>query len=816
MKNKKKSQGYTQDILPFKDITYGMIVTKDNQYVKVLEIEPVNFDLKTVAEQNAILDRFYQWIKVSPVQFQLSYTTQTTDTMEMIDNLYHSLQLETNEKIKRQIEEHIQFVREEGSAGSFSKRYYLSFKYEGNDTGEMDESIYDIAVQMDATARQIAGFMRNMGNYVVRHEDENRFLANLLYKYLNKKTSRAIPLDKRIEKAESDAVKTQGTDSPVVSVLDIIAPRGIERDNPKYWVVDGKYFTFLYIKRDGYPINVLGSWSGILTNYGMDVEVTMHFRKKNMSLFTGSLSKSRHMQTIALRGDLRNEEHAEDVERSYNNTRFVQSMIKDRQEEMYDACFLITIADDSAQELVRKRAKIERDLRSNQIITGDSFARNEDCFMTYLPLAKPAPSIFKKSKRNFLTSSICSCYPFTSLEVCDQKGIMFGINRITGSFVALDPFNTERFNNANMVIFGASGSGKTFMEQLVARRMLLSGAKCMFVLPLKPFEYKRGCEAYDGQYIELFPESKTCINLFEIRSQEAADKRFIEDDVRTGGSLRSKKLTTIKTFLGLLFDTYNPITPDEMAELDACIVTMYERFGITEDNDSIYNPDGSKKIMPTFSDFDAEIRKVPSLTRIVSVIKPFVHGSCKNLNGQTNVNLDNRYICFDVNKENIPDELLPPFFFLATDLCYDTLKASRLEKSILFLDEVWYLMKNRSSAKYVEEMPKIVRGYGSSVVMSTQDIMDFYSESNKESAKKIFNNSELKAILKTKTEAIPALAEAFGLNREECRQIEYAERGEGLMFVHNDNIPIAFVPSAQEYRMFTTDPNDLRRMQGII
>ena len=805
--------GYTQDILPFKDITYGMVVTRDNRYVKILEIEPVNFDLKTVREQNTILDRFYQWVKVAPRSFQLSYTTQTTDTMEMLDHLYELLDKETNEKVREQIGEHMAFIKEEGEGASFSKRYYLSFTYEGNDTGEVDESLYDIAAQMEEQAAVISGFMRNMGNYVVVHEDENRFLAGLLYRYLNKKTSRVIPFDARVKKAKEDARRTQGEEEPYISVLDALAPRGIERSNPKYWVVDGMYYTFLYIKRGGYPVHVTGRWISILTGFGPDVELCMHFKKKNMNLLSGALSQSRKMQTLALRGEMRNEERIEDVERSYDNTRFVQTMIRERQEEMYDAAFLLTIAANSAKELVRKRAQIEKTLRASKILTGDSYARNEECFMTYLPLACPSGTIFKKSRRNFLTSSITSCYPFTSLEVCDQKGIMFGLNNMTGSFVAIDPFNTGRFHNANMVLFGASGSGKTFSEQLIARRMMLTGAKCMFVLPLKPFEYRRGCAAFSGEYIKLFPESDTCVNLFEIRVQESADKSLIERDVRTGGSLRSKKLTSIKTFISLLFDALHPITPDEMAELDACMVSMYERFGITERDESIFGPDGKPKKMPTFSDFDAEIKKVPALSRIVSVIKPFVHGSCKNLNGQTNVDLNNRYICFDVNKENIADELLPAFFFLATDICYDTLKRSRLEKSILFLDEVWYLMKNAASARYVEEMPKIVRGYGSAVVMSTQDITDFYSEKNKESAKKIFNNSEIKAILKTKPEAVPALKDAFGLNDEECRAIETFDRGEGLLFIRGDNIPITFEASRAEYRLFTTDANDLREMQ---
>ena len=787
-----------------------MIVTRDNRYVKVLEIEPVNFTLKTVEEQNDILDRFYQWIRVSPSSFQISYTTQTTDTMEMVNSLYKKLEKETNEQVKAQIKEHIQFINTFSAKNSYSKRYYLSFEYEGNDTGEYDTSIDDISAQMNNTAMQISSLLRRAGNYVVKHDDEDYFLANLLYKYFNKKTSRLITIDKRIDKAIADAKKTQKTDTPVVSILDIIAPRGIDSTNPKYWVVDGKYYTFLYIKRDGYPINVTGTWINLLTDFGMDVELTMHFKKKNMTNFNQMLSTSRRLQTTALRGDIRSEERAENVMRSYDNTRFIQSMIKDRHEEMYDACFMITIAADSARELVKRRAKIVRELKSSQIVCGDSYARNEECFMTYLPLDKPHPAIMKKGKRNFLTSSITSCYPFTSVEVCDQQGIMFGLNRMTGSFVALDIFNTQRFSNANMILLGSSGSGKTFTEHLIARRLLLSGVKCMFVLPLKPNEYYGACKAYGGQYIDLWPGSKACINLFDIRDQATVDVSLIEDDVQAGGSLLSKKLTNIKTFIGLLFDESSPITPDEMAELDASITNMYAKFGIGDDNRSLYDATGKKKPMPTFTDFNEEIEKNPALSRIVSVIKPFVKGSCKNLNGQTNVDLNNRYTCFSVDNNYIPENLLPAFFFLATDLCYDALKASRLERSVLFLDEVWYLMKNKQSAKYVVEMVKIVRGYGSSTIMATQDINDFYSETNKDEAKKIFNNSEIKAILKTKPEAIPTLRDAFGLNKEECRQIENFDKGEGLMQIRGDNLPIAFYPSQTEYWLFTTDPNDLR------
>ena len=116
-------------------------------------------------------------------------------------------------------------------------------------------------------------------------------------------------------------------------------------------------------------------------------------------------------------------------------------------------------------------------------------------------------NIYEKSKRNVLTSGVAACYPFASYEMSDKDGIMIGVNKANSSLVIIDIFNSLKYKNANIAIFGTSGSGKTFLMQLMALRMRQKNIQVFIIAPDKGHEFARACNNIGGEFIQISPSS---------------------------------------------------------------------------------------------------------------------------------------------------------------------------------------------------------------------------------------------------------------------------------------------------------------------
>lgn len=249
----------------------------------------------------------------------------------------------------------------------------------------------------------------------------------------------------------------------------------------------------------------------------------------------------------------------------------------------------------------------------------------------------------------------------------------------------------------------------------------------------------------------------------------------------------------------------------EESKIDSYLISMYKKFGITDDDNSIYMCDGQLKKMPTFTNFYEEIKDDKKMETIQSVLLPFINGSCQNMNGQTNVDTANKYLIFDVDSNDIPESLHPAFLFIATDICYDIIKQNRTEECVLFMDEVWKMMINDFSCKFVFELVKIVRGYGGSCVIATQDIGDFFSFENGKYGKQIVNNTAIKIVLKMEYDSVKYIQGLLNLNDTEKKKITQFETGNGMLLSNKDRLSIYFKATEEEIETFSTDINQLKK-----
>ena len=397
----------------------------------------------------------------------------------------------------------------------------------------------------------------------------------------------------------------------------------------------------------------------------------------------------------------------------------------------------------------------------------------------------------------------------------DDNGVLLGVNRNNNSLCIVDLFNTKIHKNANLVLLGTSGAGKTFTMQLLALRMRMRGIQCFIVAPIKGHEFRRACNHIGGEYIRLAPGSPHCINIMEVRHVTSPEMELI-DEIGYGetDSLLARKIQQLLTFFGLLIPD---MTNEEEQMLDEALIKTYQEFGITHDNDSVFaDPKAAEphpKKMPILGDLHKHLQENPMTRRLAAIVSRFVTGSAQSFNRQTNVDLSNKYIVLDLSE--LKGKLLPVGMFIALDYVWDQIKADRTKRKAIFIDEIWQLIgasSTRMAAEFCLEIFKVIRGFGGAAVAATQDLSDFFGLEDGKYGRAIINNSKNKIILNLETDEARTVQETLKLTRSETRAITQFERGEALICSNSNKVPVVIKASQTELEMITTDRAELEAL----
>lgn len=813
-KKEKEILKYVQDILPIKNIANGIIQTLDDRYVHICEIMPVNFALRTNTERNAIIDEFYSWLKQAPARLHFKSITQPMDATDLIKHIKEGEDCENSEKIKEEQEDYIQHIRTVSQGDSLTRRFFFIIEYQGDLDGNNYTNNYDeIKKTIYQTRFMMESFFSKMENIIYEHNNESVFQAEVLYMFLNRNSSKTETFQERMNRVLSDHMAVRGLDTMFddapedIDVRDYFAPRGIDTNAANYNIIDGLYYTYLYITDDGYPKKVPAGWLKEIVQSGDGVDVDIFLQKQNRNRILDSVKRAVRFASVDAKQKMDSEDAEEYIER-IGTGEFIKTLMRDNREDFYYGCVLITIIAPTLKKLHEKKSMLVSNLRGKDIVVSDLFARCEDAFLMTLPLNYIDLTIFNKCKRNFLTSSVASLYMFTAFECYDEHGFLAGINTLNSSLACIDNFNTRKYKNANIVIFGTSGAGKTFIEQVIGRRLRLMGIRVLYILPIKAHEYYRGCKALDGVFIKVAPNSNDCINIMEIRVIDDVDTTLIDGETFSKECLLTKKINQIKIFIQLLLKE-EKMTNIEESLLDEILTKIYNHYGITKDNDSIWEDKekGILKTMPVIQDLYEEMLNENNLLRIRTILIPFINGSCSNMNGHTNVDLKNKYLVFDVSEAG--DTYMAAFMFIALDCAYDIIKENRMRNDAIFIDECWKLLIDSRSAKYIIEIVKIIRGYGGASIIATQELEDFFRYGDGQYGKSIINNSKIKFVLQLEDEEADRMQKLLKLTTSEKKMIKKFTKGECLMITNDDKIPIYFRASEREEENFTTDPKRL-------
>ena len=819
-RSKRKSKGLesVQDYLPIREIRNGVIETTDGRYIRILEIEPINFTLRSDEEQFNIISTFASWLKISPMRLQFKSITRKADSDRHVAMIRSELERESDAQCRAMGNDYIRLIRNVGSREALTRRFFLIFEYESlRGDGDDYAKIYSMLQTAEQTAR---AYFNQCGNSIVRPSDPDEAAAEILYMFFNRRSCVDEPFSSRVNRVVVDTMAARGKiigldPVPHIRIANFLAPRGIDLTHYNYIVMDGLYYSFLYIRAGGYPSRVRAGWMSSLVNAGEGVDVDIHLRRENRSKTIDKVAQRIRLNRTKLKGMQDTSTDYEELTNSIRAGYFIKHGIANYNEDLFYMSVFIAVSAKTYDELMWRKQQVSDMLKSMDMYTSDCAFQQEAALQAVMPLLSIPASLEKKSRRNVLTSGAASTYLFTSFEMSDDTGVLLGVNRYNNSLCIVDLFNTKMHKNANLVLLGTSGAGKTFTMQLLALRMRMRGIQCFIIAPIKGHEFRRACDRIGGEFIRIAPGSPHCINIMEIRHTISPEMELLDGiDYSEMDSLLARKIQQLMTFFGLLIPD---MSNEEEQMLDEALIKTYADFGINHDNASIYADRASNpprmKPMPILGDLHKHLKANTMTARLAAIVSRFVTGSAQSFNRATNVDLSNRYIVLDLSE--LKGKLLPVGMFIALDYVWDQIKADRTKRKAIFIDEIWQLIgasSNRMAAEFCLEIFKVIRGYGGAAISATQDLSDFFSLDDGKYGRAIINNSKNKIILNLEPDEARYVQETLKLTRTEVRAITQFERGEALVSSNNNKIPVVIRASKTETEMITTDRAELEEI----
>ena len=698
------------DYVPVESIKHGVIYTRDHRYVKILEVVPVNFLLRSAQEQRNIIYSFISYLKIAPVKVQFKVLTKRADIDRHVRAVRRELERETDPHCRMLQEDYLRLIRQLGSREAITRRFFLIFKHEplpGTKRGHEEE---EAIASLQTAARTAANYLRQCGNTVVlNHDDESEAAAEVLYHILCRQESNERTFEQKAKQVVAEYM-TSGRPVDEIPVNEFYAPSRIDLSHGRYVCIDGVYYAWLLVPSGGYKSQVPAGWLSLLVNAGDGIDLDMFLTRQPKDRMIRKLGQQLRINRSKIKETSDTNTDFDDLDGAIRGGYFLKDGLSNN-EDFYYLNLLVTVTASNVEDLEWKCAEMKKLLLSQDMdIQTCSFCQ-EQAFLSSLPLVSLERHLFERSKRNVLTLGAASCYPFTSYEMCDDNGILLGVNKHNNSLIIVDIFDSRVYKNANMAILGTSGAGKSFTMQLMATRMRRKGIQVFIVAPLKGHEFHRACSNIGGEFIQISPASHNCINVMEIRKVDKSVDEML-DGPGVEKSLLAAKIQRLHIFFSLLIPD---MTHEERQLLDDALIRTYARLGITHENSTLDDPDDPSRYrtMPVLGDLYEVLKESQETRRLANIINRLVNGSARTFNQQTNVSLDNKYTVLDISE--LTGDLLTVGMFVALDYVWDKAKENRTEEKAIFIDECWQLIganSNRLAAEFVLEIFKIIRGYG--------------------------------------------------------------------------------------------------------
>lgn len=579
-----------------------------------------------------------------------------------------------------------------------------------------------------------------------------------------------------------------------------IFPTIIDLKNPKLIEIDGKNITSLIVTN--YSREMEGTFLDRILSLDIDSQISMFYEKQNTYDVIKELTYNISNAGANIKTANENQNDIDTISYAYQDAKYIRKQLQIGEEELYYLYLYILVCANDIEKLESDLQKLESTLAGIGLKSRRALYRQQQAFVSNLPILKNDSELKKLSNRNVLTSGLIATYPFLSNELYDDDGIFIGLNAFSNSLIMIDRFNSDKYKNGNMCVFGASGSGKSYFIKMMINRNRLFNITQYVIDPDR--EYTKLCERLKGALINF--SGKKYINVMDIR----------ENSIDENESYLQNKLTKLNVFFSMIFDD---MMQDEKALLEEHIIKVYNKYGIYFENDSLYEECETtsfiktKKFkrhnqMPKLEDIYNSIKKDKNLKKYSTILKSYISGSMSFLNEYTNVDIANEFVVADIY--DIEEEKIPIMMFIITELFWDKIKENRNHKKIIYLDEVWKLInKNSEAAEFVFKIFKTIRKFGGAATAITQDVTDFFALDDGKYGQSIINNSSIKAVFQLEENNISKLSEVINLSEEEKWRLINLERGKCLLHAGRNKVMVDIKASEKEHEVINTDINQM-------
>ncbi|MDE2144899.1 MAG: ATP-binding protein [Patescibacteria group bacterium] len=771
----------TQQFVDVREVKNGIVVLKNGALRKVILVDGLNFNLKSEEEQNLIISGYQNLLNSLDFSLQILVHTRKLNIDGYIEDLRERMENTEDEGESQQISEYINFIESliEGNE-VMVKSFFVVIPYEAvslplpsskhkggapkaEEGAEQEETLETPQRERDRLEERVdkvISGLRQIGLRAVALEDNE--LRELYYNFYNPTT-----IEQGNEKvAERGKKKTSGE-------ADIVASGSIEV-TPLNIKVDDKFARTLFIL--DYPRFLSSGWFSDIINFPglIDVSFFIHPEETNIAL-KNLRRKSAQFESQILANQEKGLVRDPALETAYQDVESLRDALQQATERLFLVGVYITIYADTASELNKLESQINSILESRLVDVRSADFEQIKGWQSTMPLGIDSLDINKSLN----TGPISSFFPFVSLDLTSDSGILYGINRSNSTLIIFDRFSLE---NANMVVFAKSGSGKSYATKLEVIRSLMLGTNYIIIDPEN--EYQSLAETLGGTYIKISLNSGSHINPFDIP--------IVPADEDPGEVLRSH----VVNLTGLLKLMLGKITDEEEALLDQALIETYAVRDITPGRDF------TKATPPLLEDLVGVLRGLQGGEEMATRLLRFVKGSYSGFtNVPTNVDIQNRLIVFSVR--DLEDELRPVAMYIILNFIWNAIRAD-IRKRIMIIDEAWWLMKYPDSASFLFGLAKRARKYYLGLTTITQDVEDFL---NSPYGRPIITNSSLQLLLKQAPATIDTTGKAFNLTDVEKNYLLEADVGTGLFIAGLKRAAIQIVASLNEDALITTNPN---------
>lgn len=580
----------------------------------------------------------------------------------------------------------------------------------------------------------------------------------------------------------------------ITTLRDIIAPSSMEIQSG-FFRLGTRYARTLYVY--GYPNQIYTGWLSPIINIDEVIDVSMFIYPVESQVVLNNLRKKvgQLEASVAINQD-RGKVRDPALEAAIRDAEELRDQLQVGAERFFRFGLYITVYGDSIDEIAFVQHKIETILGQQLVFSKVASSQMEQGLNSTIPQMTDQLQI----RHNMDTGAISTSFPFTSADLTQDKGVLYGINMHNNGLVIFDRFSLE---NANMVVFAKSGAGKSFTVKLEALRSMMMGSEIIIVDPEN--EYQRLCDAVGGSYIQLSLSSETRVNPFDLPrviENEEAEDALRANLITLHGLLRLMMGGAQMAANGINMPALNPV---EEADLDQALIDTYARAGITSDPLTHNSPP------PTILDlYDTLLHMPGSGPQLAQRLRKYTTGTFAGIfSQQSNVDINNKMVVFNIR--DLEDELRPVAMYIVLSYIWNKTRSDK-RKRLLIVDEAWQLMKYDDSANFLFSLAKRARKYYLGLTTITQDVEDFMGS---KMGRAIVANASMQLLLKQSSSAVDVLGEVFKLTDEERKRLSQFPIGQGLFFAGQNHVHMQIIASPTETSLITTNPQQLQQIQAL-